>query len=266
MSLRQEKEMTKEERAQQFDACLVGAARSPAFSRFCERAYGKHLGQFSSCDMEQLQVLLEMLDLQEGDRVLDLGCGLGMVSEYISDRTGAHVTGIDYASRAIEEARRRTETKSDRITFENGDMDAIDLRPESFDAIIAIDSLYFTADMKVLIGKLKKSLKPDGHLAIFHSQALASGENEEVLHQDCTPVAVTLAADEFTYDCRDLTDKDVLFWQRSKETAKALQPEFDAEGNPTLCNGRIGEGDAVLNFASAGHWRRYLYNARMCKA
>ncbi len=39
---------------------------------------------------------MEALRLRSGDRVLDLGCGNGMIAEYISDRAAAHVMGLDY--------------------------------------------------------------------------------------------------------------------------------------------------------------------------
>jgi len=45
---------------------------------------------------------ISYLEIKTGDKVLDLGCGAGGISEYISDETGAHVTGLDYAASAID--------------------------------------------------------------------------------------------------------------------------------------------------------------------
>jgi hypothetical protein len=42
-----------------------------------------------------------------------------------------------------------------------------------------------------------------------------------------------------------------------------LKPEFEAEGNPDLCHGRLVEGESVLNLAKAGRMTRYLYHARV---
>ena len=77
-------------------------------------------------DVEQLNKLLEILSLNESSRVLDLGCGIGSVTEYISDVTGAHITGVDFAEDAIIRARSRTRAKRNRLTYEVGDMN--DLR------------------------------------------------------------------------------------------------------------------------------------------
>jgi cyclopropane fatty-acyl-phospholipid synthase-like methyltransferase len=49
-----------------------------------------------------MTTLLEVIRVRAGDRLVDLECGIGTVSEYIGDCTGAHVTGIDCAAAAIE--------------------------------------------------------------------------------------------------------------------------------------------------------------------
>ena len=68
-------------------------------------------------DMAALKDLLARLDLQPGDHVLDLGCGAVVIAEYISEQTGAEVTGLDYAAPAIAEAMERTADKRSSLTF-----------------------------------------------------------------------------------------------------------------------------------------------------
>ena len=59
-----------------------------------------------------------------GGGIVDLGCGNGMIAEYISDVTDAHVTGLDYIPTAIAQAQARTAAKADRLTFPVGDINA----------------------------------------------------------------------------------------------------------------------------------------------
>ena len=55
--------------------------------------------------------------IQSQDRVLDIGCGNGVVALEIAQRTGAKVTGIDSDRTKIEEAKRRdTESMVNFIT------------------------------------------------------------------------------------------------------------------------------------------------------
>src|SRR5215217_3030973 len=51
---------------------------------------------------------LRILDAQQGERVLDIGCGTGTTTVQIADRVGphGHVTGCDISATMIEAARR----------------------------------------------------------------------------------------------------------------------------------------------------------------
>ena len=84
------------------------AQASKAHSELCERVFGKDLTQDGQADMDSLNDLISFLEIDKDDKVLDLGCGAGGISEYVSDETGAHVTGLDYAASAIDEAMKRT--------------------------------------------------------------------------------------------------------------------------------------------------------------
>ena len=74
-----------------YDDLLLRTGKSKAYSMFCERVFGKDLSQFNVLDMEQLNTLIETLDLKPEETALDLGCGNGRITEYISDATGAKI-------------------------------------------------------------------------------------------------------------------------------------------------------------------------------
>ena len=138
------------------------AYASATHSRLCERVFGKDLCQEGMVDMAALEDLLARLDLKPGDRLLDLGCGAGVIAEYISDRTGARVTGLDYAAPAITAANERTADKRSTLTFLQGDMNALDLPARSFDAAISLDTLYWVADLSDTLSQVLRTLKPGG--------------------------------------------------------------------------------------------------------
>lgn len=117
--------------------------------------------------MESIHDLIAYMEIQEGDKVLDLGCGAGGIAEYISDTTGAHVTGLDYAASAIETAAVRTSAKQGRVSFVQGDMNALNFPDESFDKILSIDTIYWVADIDQALASMKTLLSPDGRLGIF---------------------------------------------------------------------------------------------------
>lgn len=75
-----------------------------------------------------------------GARILDAGCGPGMVTAELAAR-GADVVAVDISPRLIDIARARIAPDlAGRVTFEAGDM-LSDRGP--FDAVIAMDSLIY---------------------------------------------------------------------------------------------------------------------------
>jgi protein-L-isoaspartate O-methyltransferase len=140
---------------------------SEAFDEFSRRIFGENLGQHDFTDIPQLQMMLEKVRINENSSVLDIGCGNGKIAEYLSDVTGSKVTGIDYIPEAVETARKRTASKSDRLHFQIGDIENPVEAEQSFDLVLSIDTMYFS-DADILLEAWKKLLKPDGQMAIFY--------------------------------------------------------------------------------------------------
>ena len=121
----------------------AAVAASAANAEYCARVYGRNLCQHGFADLPHLDHLIQISGIGADHRVLDLGCGNGMIAEYIADQTGAHVTGIDMIAQAIEDAEARTQDKRDLLEFLVMDMASLDFPPASFDVVISIDTLYF---------------------------------------------------------------------------------------------------------------------------
>jgi trans-aconitate methyltransferase len=83
------------------DECELIVLRydTPSLDRWSSRAYDGSFGYVST----QGAPLVDLLDPQCGERVLDLGCGTGLLTAQIAAR-GASVLGIDGSSAMIEKA------------------------------------------------------------------------------------------------------------------------------------------------------------------
>jgi ubiquinone/menaquinone biosynthesis C-methylase UbiE len=240
------------------------AFASAAHSRLCERVFGQDLCQEGQVDMAALHDLLAKLDLTPGDHLLDLGCGAGVIARYISDQTGAKVTGLDYAASAIAEAKERTAGKGSRLTFLHGDIDALDLPAQTFDAVISLDTLYWVADLREALSRIAQTVKPGGQIGIFIAQERREGDPAEILEADNTDLAQALTRLELSYEAYDYTARNADFWHRVQKAAADLREKFEAEGNGFIAASltREAEGEFLPAF-EAGTITRYLYHVRL---
>lgn len=256
-------QLVKERGNQEFSKWMTTSENSQAYSTFCERVYGKDLCQLNMMTIDQLEKLLDVLDLDEQNQVLELGCGIGTITEYISDRTHATVTGIDFARGAIQRAQERTVAKRHRLAFQEGDMDHLTFPPKSFDTIIAIDTLYFVEDLEHTINTMKEIVKSGGQMGIFYSAKITPEESQERLSPEKTALAEMLQKYHLRFQTWDFTEREQEFWRESKYVAEELKSAFEAEGNLDLYKSRIRESERELEAANSGRKSRYLYHVQI---
>ena len=215
-------------------------------------------------DMESIHDLLDRLSLKPGQRLLDLGCGAGGISEYISDQTGAHVTGLDSSAIAISTAKARTENKHSQLKFIEADLNTLDLEPLSYDAAISIDTIYWVNDTYDSLERIIRTLKPGGQLFISIVHILEYCDRPEELEIDKTYVALALDKLQLDYQSVDRTESFLDFWPRVKKTMLGLKEDFDGEGNGLIYQHWIKDADAeFLPAIESNDLRRYLYHVHV---
>jgi len=86
--------------------------------------------------------LLDMADLQPGERALDLGCGTGTLAiEARRRQPRASVHGLDSDPRMIERARRKADAAGVELELRSGTATALPYADHSFDVVLS--SLFF---------------------------------------------------------------------------------------------------------------------------
>ena len=251
----------------------IAMRESKAHALFCERLYGMNLCQHGFMDMSQLARLLEVTKLNTLSRVLDIGCGNGMIANgcsspaHISDLTGAHICGIDNIAEAIRQARERTPHKRDRLIFQEQDLNQLDYPANSFGSalhcytILSIDTIYFSNDYSETLRRMKAIIRPGGQMAFFYTHAVKSDEPRESLLVDRTPLAEAFHNNALRFEVWDLTQADYRHAQRKKQIVEELKAAFEAEGNLFLYENRIAEAKGHLEKTAEGRMVRYLYRA-----
>lgn len=108
------------------------------------------------------QVLLDALPAEPG-RVLDVGCGDGVLTEALAERCD-EVVAIDVDADCV--ARTREAVRDDpSVTVVEGDLMAAELAPASFDAVLAVASLHHL-ELRPGLARLASLVAPGGLLGV----------------------------------------------------------------------------------------------------
>jgi 2-polyprenyl-6-hydroxyphenyl methylase / 3-demethylubiquinone-9 3-methyltransferase len=108
------------------------------------------------------RILLEQLRLEPaGRRVLDIGCGGGLLAEEFA-RLGFAVTGVDPSEESLDVARRHADTAGLAIEYRHGTGEALPFPEAGFDVAYCCDVLEHVADVGRVIGETARVLKPGG--------------------------------------------------------------------------------------------------------
>jgi len=100
----------------------------------------------------------------EGKKVLDVGCGGGLLSEALYD-FGADVTGIDAAGPGIEVAKIHAKNNNKNIKYLQITAEDLNLdESESFDIVTCLEVLEHVPDPKSLVATCVNLLRPGGAL------------------------------------------------------------------------------------------------------
>lgn len=108
------------------------------------------------------RVLTERSQLApESIRVLDLGCGAGLVAEEMA-RLGYCVTGIDPSERSIAAARTHAHDAGLAIEYRSGPGEALPFEAASFEAAYCLDVLEHVSAVENVLAEIQRVLKPGG--------------------------------------------------------------------------------------------------------
>lgn len=106
-----------------------------------------------------------MSQLKPGSKVVDLGCGAGLLTNALA-QAGHAVVGIDLSKNCLEMAQRKDATKS--VTYLQADASSTPLSSSDFDVVCAMDLLEHVQNPQEVIAEAARLLKPGG-LFFFHT-------------------------------------------------------------------------------------------------
>ena len=123
----------------------------------------------------QAQALVRAIDIGARRHVIDLGCGTGLVAFHAAAASGqdTQITGIDLSAGMLAQAsfQARQADLSDRVRFQTGDAEALDLPDGCVDGIVSLYAFSHFPHPQKAAQEALRVLSPGGHLAV----AIGSG-------------------------------------------------------------------------------------------
>ena len=112
---------------------------------------------------------LNLVDIQDGWTMLDIGCGGGATLKRLLKRSqGAKVYGIDISDESVAKARKVNRALLDKQVFvQQGSAEKLPYEDGKFDLVTAVETVYFWPNLPNCLQEVRRVLKPGGHFAIM---------------------------------------------------------------------------------------------------
>jgi SAM-dependent methyltransferase len=124
---------------------------------------------------------VDTLQLEPGDRVLEIGCGHGVAVSLVCERLGprGRITGIDRSPKMIAAARRRNRShvESGRAVLEVIALEDADLGDQRFDKIFAFNVAPFWLAPAEALAVVREHLAPSGAVYVFWDARRQNGND-----------------------------------------------------------------------------------------
>jgi len=108
--------------------------------------------------------VLQLLDLQKGMRLCELGCGSGWMTR-LAARHGVEAVGYDISPEMISIARAQADAEGVAARFEVGDMESLDLGG-AFDACLIYDALHHSPRADLVVRSARRALRRGGRVLL----------------------------------------------------------------------------------------------------
>ncbi|MEX2467868.1 MAG: class I SAM-dependent methyltransferase [Gemmatimonadota bacterium] len=137
--------------------------RSPeAYAEWYRRPRGAWIGQ------REFALLRDLLDIRDGEELLDVGCGTGYFTGSFAEAIGGPVVGLDPNVAWVRYARRTNPGP----VWVAGIAQALPFADRSFDATVAVTSLCFIKDERIAVREMMRVTRGRIALGLLNRNSL----------------------------------------------------------------------------------------------
>ena len=146
---------------------LEDKGRARLFYKYFSRVYDRINPFVWNATMREQA--LDWVDVEAGERVLDVGCGTGFATEGLLDRTAA-VHGIDQSVHQLEQAWAKL-GKHDPVSFYLGDAERLPFADDAFDVVWSSGSIEYWPDPVETLRECRRVARPGGRVLVVGPDA-----------------------------------------------------------------------------------------------
>ena len=164
--------------------------------------------------------VVQAAQLRDGDRVLDVACGTGVLAREAASRVGSHgsVAGVDPNPGMLAVAERIEPS----VRWRAGVAEALPYDDDSFDAVVSQFGLMFFTDRGAALGEMKRVMAPGGRMAVAVWESLERSQAYPIEVELLERVAGSEAAEALRapFVLGDRTELEKLFRGAGLESLK----------------------------------------------
>jgi 2-polyprenyl-3-methyl-5-hydroxy-6-metoxy-1,4-benzoquinol methylase len=241
-----------------FNSVYLDIDKSLAYKKYCYLMSNLNFKQFNRLNLTQLTKACVKLAPTSTDVVLDLGCGLGYLSEYWANEFHSKIIGVDLSEVAINAAKKRC-SKNSNLEFFCGNFEQIEFPEKTVDLLLCVDALGRNTNYEKLFGIITKTGKPTLRGGIFHSEIIIENEPLSLLEPEATDVARFLRKNKLQFDYIDFTEEEKIAWTKSETALIDLKSDFINEGSIELYQDCLDDTKSFLKILKENRMKRYFY-------
>jgi ubiquinone/menaquinone biosynthesis C-methylase UbiE len=115
---------------------------------------------------------LELMNVQKGDRILELGCGAGYAIKLLLEKDLIEeIVGLDISPTIIRSAnfRNKNAIREKRTKLVQANLSNLPFDNEHFNKVFSIQTIYFWDDIDTTLSEIFRVLKPEGVVILTFS-------------------------------------------------------------------------------------------------
>jgi cyclopropane-fatty-acyl-phospholipid synthase len=130
--------------------------------------WGPGVEELGQAEAAMLALTAERAELQDGQDVLELGCGWGSLTLWMAERyPSSRITAVSNSATQRELIEKRAAERGlDNVTVLTRDVESLELPTPSFDRVVSVEMFEHVRNHRVLTERIARWLRPGGKLFV----------------------------------------------------------------------------------------------------